>query len=126
MDKSNGPAAADPDNSPHHMDPAQFGMAVQLINHAQSTFADWRMEMAAADAQPISDVLLSMAMCTFAGTIYGGLVSMGLVEGNDEAVDAMLETMALNFKQGIEAGIKAQARAAQEAMADLQAAETKQ
>jgi sugar (pentulose or hexulose) kinase len=111
------PSAIEMPAPPVKMDAEQFAMAVQLVNMAQAMFAPWRMSMAEQDAQPNADMLLTMAMASFAGTIYGGLVGMGHAKSDDDAVDAVLETMAMNFRQGMDAGVKAYARAAEEALA---------
>jgi hypothetical protein len=107
---------------PVKMDDDQFAMAVQLVNMAQMMFAPWRLEMAAKEAQPNADMLLAMAMASFGGTIYGGLVGMGYAQSSEDALKAVEETLCLNFRQGADAGVKAYARAAEEALAAEKAA----
>jgi hypothetical protein len=105
-----------PPEGMNRMDEHQFTMAVMLVNMAAQAFAPWREHMDKQGAQPDADVLLAMAMASYAGTIYGQLVAMGFAK--DSEVQLWLDSLRANAELGVDAGKKHTARAMAEALAE--------
>lgn len=97
-------------------DETQRKMMVQLINVIGATFAPWRQHMLDSGAAPNSETLLASAVATYAGTIMGELIGMGVLQ--EAALDNVLDALRKNMADGVKAGKAKVLRIAEKVLAD--------